>query len=348
MQSNPPAARPARRRRRGCLVTVLVVLGLLVALFVVVLDAGLRRSGEQAGPKHKPTPRVTVPADGDDPIGVPEGILYYANNELYIDDEALGVETHGPARWRPDHPDELTYIRHSDPMRSRVFLFERVYLYNLETGEERVILDIDDHGWSEAGHNDWDASGERMVFAAKDDSGEFKPYVVDVATGEVEAVGTETQVIDTVFAPDGRILGVDTTEAEDSYEPIAWIGDDGSVEPLESSVGVNRDPAVSPNSRYLANIRASGLLARLFVGRWDLVVTDLQSGVEWAIGDGDVGFGPPRWVDDRTVVAWHASYNSLGVISSIDGIAAIDVIDGTVTDLGSLSNDAWNPDAIPE
>jgi Tol biopolymer transport system component len=279
---------------------------------------------------------------------VPGDIVYRFGDDLFIDGKPVGVQTGGPPRWRPGHPDEIVYVAHSDSKRSGVFLFEQLYLYNIVTGEERLILDIEDHGWAEAGHNDFDDTGDRIVFAAQEGGGDFKPHVLEVETGEVTAVGTETQVIDTVFAPDGRIMAIDTTHNDEQFEPVAWVGEDGSVEPLETSAGVNRDPVVSPDGRYVANIRSSGLLARMFVGRWDLIVTDLESGKEWAIGDGGDGFGPPRWVDDRTVVAKHGTYNGLGVISGVPDTATVDVVEGTIAVVETIPDGAWDPDPLPE
>lgn len=293
-----------------------------------------------------PGPRMSISVEETE--AVPGDIVYRYGDDLYIDNKPLGIETGGPARWRPGHPDEIVYVAHSDQKRSGVFLFEQLYLRNIATGEERLLLDIADHGFDEAGHNDFDESGERIVFAAQKDGGDFMPYVLEVETGAVTPIETETQVIDTVFAPDGRIMAIDTTFNNEQFEPVAWVGEDGSVEPLETSTGVNRDPVVSPDGRYVANIRSSGLLARMFVGRWDLIVTDLESGKEWAIGDGGDGFGPPRWVDERTVVAKHGTYNGLGVISGTPDTATVDVIDGTVSVVETIPDGAWDPDPLPE
>jgi len=313
---------------------------------LALLAAGCAGSEKDEVVQPEPGPRMQ--AQTEESAASPGDIVYRLDDDLYVNDEPVGIETGGPARWRPGHPDEIAYVWHSDPKRSGVFLFERLYLYDVETGKERLLLDIEDHGWDEAGHNDFDESGDRIVFAAQEDGGDFQPYVLDVESGEVSAVETETQVIDTVFAPDGRILAIDTTHNDEQFEPVAWVGEDGSVEPLETSTGVNRDPVVSPDGRYVANIRSSGLLARMFVGRWDLIVTDLESGEEWAIGDGGDGFGPPRWVDERTVVAKHGSYNSLGVIWGRPDTATVDVVDGTITLLEDIPEGAWDPDPLPE
>jgi hypothetical protein len=338
MHRSPPAPGRAHRRRRvgtGAIV---------VAMALVVAACGGGGGDEVVQPE--PGPRVSIRAE--EPEAVPGDIVYRYGDDLYVDNKPLGIETGGPARWRPGRPDEIVYVAHSDQKRSGVFLFEQLYLRNIVTGEERLLLDIADHGFDEAGHNDFDESGERIVFAAKKDGGDFMPHILEVETGDVTAIETETQVIDTVFAPDGRIMAIDTTHNDEQFEPVAWVDEDGSVEPLETSTGVNRDPAVSPDGRYVANIRSSGLLARMFVGRWDLIVTDLESGKEWVVGDGGDGFGPPRWVDERTVVAKHGTYNGLGVISGTPDTATVDVVDGTISSLDGLPDGAWDPDPLPE
>ena len=338
-RSDSAAGRPtARRGRRPASIAVL-----LVAAWVAAACGG-GRDDDVVQPN--PGPRMSITTEEDE--AVPADIVYRYDNDLYVDNKPLGVETGGPARWRPGHPDEVAYVAHSDPKQSGVFLFEQLYLRNIVTGEERLLLDIADHGFAEAGHNDFDVTGDRIVFAARTDGGDFMPHLLEVETGAVAVIETETQVIDTVFAPDGRVMGIDTTHDDEQFEPVAWVGEDGSVEPLDASSGVNRDPVVSPDGRYVANIRSSGLLARMFVGRWDLVVTDLESGKEWVIGDGGDGFGPPRWVDERTVVAKHGTYNSLGVVSGIPDTATVDVVEGTISVVESLPDGAWDPDPRPE
>lgn len=337
MHRRPSAAgRPTARDHR-------VPGAIVVVLAVVVAACGGGSEDEVVQPD--PGPRMSITTE--EPQAVPNDIVYRYDNDLYIDNKPLGIETGGPARWRPGHPDEIVYVAHSDRKRSGVFLFEQLYLRNIVTGEERLLLDIVDHGFHEAGHNDFDASGDRIVFAAQKDGGDFMPYVLQVDTGEVTAIETRTQVIDTVFAPDGRIMAIDTTHDDEQFEPVAWVGEDGSVEPLGTSTGVNRDPAISPDGRYVANIRSSGLLARMFVGRWDLIVTDLESGEEWVVGDGGDGFGPPRWVDERTVVAKHGTYNGLGVVSGIPDTVTVDVVDGTISVVDTLPDGAWDPDPLP-
>ncbi len=335
-RSTSAPGRSPGRRRRG---TGAIVVGM------ALIAAGCGGGGGDDVVQPEPGPRMSISTEEAE--AVPGDIVYRYGDDLYIDNKPLGIETGGPARWRPGHPDEILYVAHSDQQRSGIFLFEQLYLRNVETGEERLLLDIADLGFDEAGHSDFDETGERIVFAAQKDGSDFTPYILEVETGEVSAIETETQVIDTVFTPGGRIMGIDTTYNDEQFEPVAWVGQDGSVEPLRTSTGVNRDPAVSPDGRYVANIRASGLLARAFVGRWDLIVTDLESGKEWAIGDGDDGFGPPRWVDERTVVAKHGTYNALGVISGTPDTTTVDVVDGTVSVVETLPDGAWDPDPLP-
>lgn len=346
--STATRGRQASRARLGTIVGAGIVA-------LALLAAGCSSSDEEEPDEPEPAPRTTIQVREptttvpvEEPVTADPGdLVYREGNELYVDGEPVGVETGGPARWRPGHPDELAYVWHSSPRRSGVFLFERLYLYNIETGEERLILDIDDYGWAEAGHNDFDESGDRVVFAAHEKGGNFQPYVLDIESGEVSRVETDTQVIDTVFAPDGRIMAVDTTRADLQHEPIVWVGEDGSLEPLPSSAGVNRDPVVSPDGRMVANIRPDGLLARLFVGRWQLVVTDLESGDEWIVGGAKDSFGPPRWLDERTVVVRHSKLNSIGIMAGDSRPAEVDVINGTITRLDDLPADAWDPDPLP-
>ncbi|MGI9609469.1 MAG: hypothetical protein ACR2NL_04155, partial [Acidimicrobiia bacterium] len=114
-----------------------------------------------------------------------------------------------------------------------------------------------------------------------------------------------------------------------------------------TSIGVNRDPVVSPDGRYVANIRASGPLARVFIGRWDLVITDLQTQTEWLAGDGRDGFGPPRWIDTTTLVAKHGRYSDQGVIASIPDTVVVDVGTRRIAPLSDIPQGAWDPDPTP-
>jgi hypothetical protein len=273
-------------------------------------------------------------------------VVYRLDDELWVDGVATGVETTGPPRWRPGHPGQLTYFSHSRPERAGIFLFERVYLWNLTTGEETLLLDIDDHGWEEAGHLDWNKSGTMAVFAARQPNGHFVPHLFDIDTGEISRVETQVQIIDTVFGPGGRMAGVDTSLAADQLEPVVWVTRDGRVEPVDSSIGVNRDPVVSPDGRYMANIRASGLLARAFIGRWDLVITDLEDGTTRIVGDGGDGFGPPRWIDNLTLIAKHGRYNQAGIIASIPDVVTVQADTGTIAAASDIPLGAWDPDPM--
>jgi hypothetical protein len=167
--------------------------------------------------------------------------------------------------------------------------------------------------------------------------------VLDAATGEVTQVPTDVQIIDTVFTAEGRILGVDTSGSASQSETLAWVDVDGTVTAIPPSEGVNRDPVASPDMRYVANIRATGPLSRVGIGRWDLVVTDLTTGDEWTIGDGSDGFGPPRWTSDETLVAKHARYNSSGIVASIPDVVEVDVTTGEVIVVEDRTA-AWDPD----
>jgi Tol biopolymer transport system component len=224
-----------------------------------------------------------------------------------------------------------------------VFFFEQVRLHDVESGEDRLLLDVADHGWQEAGHFDWDPTGSQLVFAARENGGSFRPQVLDMASGEVTRVPTGIQIIDTVFAADGRILGIDTSGAASQLETPAWVGLDGTVTAITPSEGVNRDPVASPDMRYVANIRATGPLSRVGLGRWDLVINDLTTGEEWTVGDGEDGFGPPRWISDEVLVAKHARYDSEGVIASLPDVVLVDVTTDEITLIAGRTA-AWDPD----
>ncbi|MFW2381677.1 MAG: hypothetical protein ACN4GZ_07970 [Acidimicrobiales bacterium] len=281
------------------------------------------------------------------PQSAETSFLYRLDDELWVDGEPIGVATGGPARWRPGHIDQIAYVTHSQPSRAGVFLFERVHLRNLSSGTTEVVLDIEDHGWSEAGHIDWDPTGTRLVFAAQEPTGLWVPHILEIRTGELRRIDSEVAVIDTVFAPDGRIAAIDITDAAAQFEPVVWLDMEGRVDVVATSVGVNRDPVVSPDGRFVANIRASGPLARIFIGRWDLVITDLQTETEWLIGDGRDGFGPPRWIDNSSVVAKHGRYSEEGVIASIPDTVIINVETRAVTLASDIPARAWDPDPTP-
>jgi len=288
----------------------------------------------------------TSPNEADSTVSLPKGpppLLYRLDNELYVDGDPLDLAAIGPPRWRPGHPNQVTFGVHSSERSAGVFLFEEVWLADLETGEERVLLDVGDFGWSEAGHFDWDRTGDLLVFAAREDDGKFRPQVLEVATDEVTRIETNVQIIDTVFADDGRMLGVDTSNERSQSETLAWIDFDGTVTAIAPSSGVNRDPAASPDLRHVANIRSTGVLSRVGLGRWDLVVTDLVSGDEWMIGDGNDGFGPPRWINDERLVAKHARYDANGVLSSVPDIVFVSVTTGEISVVEGRAR-AWDPD----
>jgi hypothetical protein len=322
-----------------CLRRILGGIGILVVLGGCVSNVPSDGRSARSAPKS-PTETAASSADRSEPV------VYRLDNELWIDDVALGIETTGPPRWRSGFPDQLTYVSHSRPERAGVFLFERIHLRNLTTGEDTILIDIEDHGWAEAGHPDWSISGTEMVFAARESDGRFVPHVFDLDTGEITRFETVVQIIDTVFAPDGQIMGVDTSRAAEQIEPVVWVSEDGRVEPIESSIGVNRDPAVSPDGRYVANIRASGPLARVFVGRWDLVITDLQTGVTRVVGDGADGFGPPRWIDEFTLIAKHGRYNRAGIVAAVPDVVTVHAGTGAVVPAPDLPLGAWDPDPL--
>lgn len=316
-------------------------------LLLMMLLAAVAGCASGSDPTAVPATATTM-AEGELEPTLADGelpdLLYRLDDELWVDDVSLGITTGGPARWRPNHPDQLSYISHSDVRRSGVFLFEQVHVRNLATGEEEILLDVIDHGWAEAGHIDWNPAGTQVVFVAREPGAPFLAHVLDVESGVVSQINSETQVIDTVFAPDERIVGIDTSGEGSQLEVVAWIGMNGEVEPIGSGGGVNRDPVVSPDGRYVANIRASGPLARVFIGRWDLVVTDLETQREWLIGDGQDGFGPPRWIDSRTLVAKHGRYNQAGIIAGIPDVVTVDVVGETITPLEQVPAGAWDPD----
>jgi Tol biopolymer transport system component len=284
---------------------------------------------------------TTTPTPGVDPAQV--SLVYRLQEELWVDDANLGIEAYGPPRWRPGH-NQITYGRHSDRTRAGIFLFEEIVLHDVATGEESILLDIGDHGWSDAGHFDWDPAGTRLVFAAQAPGAFFQPHILDVPSGRITRLASRGQVIDTVFTTDGRILGIDTSRADDQQELIAWVDEDGGIAPISPSAGVNRDPVVSPDGRFVANIRASNLLARVGIGRWDLIITDLTTGTEWVAGDGLDGFGPPRWIDSRTLVAKHARYSTEGVVDGIPDVALVDAETRSVTIRDDVAQGAWDPD----
>lgn len=322
----------------------------LVAVALTVLSAGCSgRAGDAVESTIAPVTAAgsrtsTTPVDST--TGTPPSsavLLYRLDGELHVDGASIDVGAAGPARWRPGHATQVTYGVHASERAAGVFFFEQVRLRDIESGEDRLLLDIAHHGWHEAGHFDWDPTGSRLVFAARDHGGSFRPHVLDVATGEVTRVPTDVQIIDTVFADEGRILGIDTSGAARRSETLAWVGLDGTVTAIAPGEGVNRDPAASPDMRQVANIRATDPLSRVGLGRWDLVITDLATGEERTVGDGEDGFGPPRWISDEILVAKHARYDSAGIVASLPDVVLVDVATGEIAVVEGRTA-AWDPD----
>ena len=67
-----------------------------------------------------PGPRMSITAEETE--AVPGDIVYRYGDDLYIDNKPLGIETGGPARWRPGHPDEIVYVAHSDQKLSLIHI----------------------------------------------------------------------------------------------------------------------------------------------------------------------------------------------------------------------------------
>jgi hypothetical protein len=62
------------------------------------------------------------------------------------------------------------------------------------------------------------------------------------------------------------------------------------------------------------------------------------------VGDGDDGFGPPRWIDDNTLVAKPGRYDAQGVIASIPDVVTVDGALGAIEVLDRLPLRSWDPD----
>ena len=157
------------------------------------------------------------------------------------------------------------------------------------------------------------ADGRWLAFLREDEAGRASLWVEDVAASPSSAVvggearrvvGSDYDVLDEAFFPDGRIVFAARPQGKASLfvaHPAS-----GAIVGLFSGNARVRYPAVSPDARWLAFSEDEG-------GAWQLRLLDLATGDRLTLSHADCNATTPCWtLDSKSIVYASDCWRNLG------------------------------------
>ena len=222
----------------------------------------------------------------------------------------MGHRDWGP---NPSNDGQTVLCIGSDPIGHRGSLQQETWLMDEDGANKRLIQQRGDHGFTDAGHHEWDVDDETIVFAANHPSHRTFAIYRMGADGTDPGRLTSGDVLDAdpSVCPDGRILFTRRPSIASTGQEIWVMNPDGSNQQrLTFDERDGRDPQAewdvyaSPNGQRCVFLRQTTLMGW---SPWDNLVMDIDGANRRTVADGTRDgtiYGVARWLNDHEVLSY--------------------------------------------